>query len=142
MRILNSILLTFTVFCLTACTATYTPAQDEATAKLNLRGMAMGGSFQKRFCHNGSFSFPKEADNGYGLIPAGKRITVEGSYSDDRRSCSAYISFIPVAGMSYYPDFERAGGRCRILIHREDESQKTGFAFEPSLAPREDCQSR
>lgn len=75
---------------------------------------------------------------GYGVIPAGRRITVGSAFTsgDERRifGCNPRLSFIPAEGETYHLEFAIEGKTCFLSVFREESGRRTGVALEPSMA--------
>jgi len=75
-------------------------------------------------------------ESGYAVIPAGHRVTIGASFVATgyhvTYSCFPKIGLVPVAGASYYQDFETEAERCTSLIFREVTTNPVGLDFEPS----------
>lgn len=75
-------------------------------------------------------------ESGYAVIPAGHRVTIGSSFVASGYhviySCYPKVSLIPVAGTSYYQNFETEAEHCTSLIFKEVTTNPVGLDFEPS----------
>lgn len=129
LKLLLSVLLALS---LAACIPLYRAAEGEPTARLNL---SAGGSV--RICHQGTVYRLKSDKDGYAAIPVAPHLTVSSNfYSSDGNmsySCAPSVGFRPVQDQGYAASFEIRGGRCYIMVYREDKDAPSGLAMEDSL---------
>lgn len=134
-------LLVLSAVLLSSCTVLPAYRGDGAAiARLNMAALQDGW-----ICAGGK-RYQLQADaSGYAPVPAGQRVTVGRAFYAQGYNvsyrCNSAISFVPEAGASYYGNFELAAERCRVEIYREQQSSRTGLAFDATLGRPEYCSS-
>lgn len=109
----------------------------ELPAKSETARLKVASPTETWICADGakrSFSPDKE---GYAKIRAGERVIVGVQYSAQgynvNYSCDPSVSFMPMAGESYYQDFQVEAEKCTAFIYREVTTNPVGLDFESSL---------
>jgi hypothetical protein len=85
--------------------------------------------------------------DGYAVLPAGRRVTVGSNYYNSvyggtTTSCNPRLSFVPLAGQSYFMDFEIEDGRCNIVTYKEVKTNRIGLELDPTMEPSWECPGR
>lgn len=123
----------------------YRAPQGAAVARLNIKSQG-----SKWICVAGQSQRLVADSTGYADIPAGSRLTIGSSYYSSyhngfgmaHMSCNPRSSIIPEPGQHYYIDFEIESELCYAFIFKEDATNRTGLAFEPTFGPPSDCSGR
>lgn len=117
----------------------YRAPQGTAIARLNLKSYG-----NKWICVSGKPQKLVADSTGYADIPAGARLTIGSNYYNYvyggvSTSCNPRSSIVPQQGQQYYMDFQIEAERCYALIFKEDSTNRTGLALDPSFGQSLDC---
>lgn len=117
----------------------YSPLANEKTAKIDI------SEFDStiRICVNNERLFVTSNSDGYAIIPANQRVSLEDFYyvgdSSYSTSCSFKISFIPKTDEKYFLNQEFRNQKCFMEVYKRGASNRIGLdvidSMEPSKCP-------